>query len=565
MSIIDNIFSSSKKVTRRRLNVPVSNRSNFPVQRIRKISAPVVKEQSVSKRGFDVAVLDRTNLSWKGSQSSINWDIRNGLGMLRARSRDLAMNDPYFKKFLRLLEKNIIGPNGFTHRNKAFDWLKGPDGQYKKEFDKLANTLIQEGFWEWSRIPYCYVTGNMSFREGNGLEIKTMAVDGEVFIKRIYTKNTRENPFGITYQLIEAAYCDETLNKILPNGNVIIMGIEYDLFRRPVAYYFRKIKSGTELYNPYASKEYARITADQIMHLYIPEFVGQLRGIPWCAPTAMRLHLLKGYEEAALMNARSAARKTMVIEPIENKDGEINTATVAGGEEDEEGNIIQNVAPGETFIVPRGYKSAAFDPNYPQGEHGSFTQTILQGVSSGWDVDFPSLSSNLSNVNYTSTRHGLLDARLGYQILQSYFREHRLEITAADWLESAIMNNYFAVQLPISKFNKFNQPQFLGYVGEWVDKYKDTKGILLDLSGNLTTLEIELAKRGLDCDEVLERRAQEVKMLQEYGLTTKDMTQDLASNGGDGNDGTERKMLTEESVIEILENYIEEHDLLSKQ
>lgn len=530
--------------------------NHSPIQARREVKIAAVAH----KRIFEIAKTDAWHSSgWNVSQTNINWDIRQGLGILRSKSRELAENDPYFKKFMRELEKNVIGPEGFTHRNKAFDWKKDNAGGWKKVYDKVVNTMIQDGFWDWSQMEYCYVSGDMSLTEGLGVELKTIATDGEVFLKKIYTTDKKENPFGITYQQIEAAFCDETYNKLLPNGNIIIMGIEYTPVRKPVAYYFRKIKEGAELYSPYASKEYVRIPADQIIHLFIKEFVGQLRGIPWCAPTGLRLHLLRGYEDAALNNARSAARKSNMIEPVYEQDGELSTATVAGSVENENGDLVQNIQPGKTFIVPYGYKHVAYDPTYPQGEHGPFTQTILQGVSSGWDIDYPTLSSNLSGVNYTSARHGLLDSRLGYRIYQRYLREHRLNPTFRDWLESTILNGYFSLPIKMSNFQKYNQPMFLGFVGEWVDKYKDAKGTLLELQGNLTTYEIELSKRGLDFDEVVERITYERKLLIENGLLPSDLNKEVGSStGNDGGDESVRSLVDVAEIAEVVEDILDD-------
>ena len=57
---------------------------------------------------------------------------------------------------------------------------------------------------------------------------------------------------------------------------------------------------------------------------------------------------------------------------------------------------------GETYVVPPGMKSAAWDPKYPQGEHPSFTKHQEQRAASGLDIDYPTVSSNLEGVTYTS-------------------------------------------------------------------------------------------------------------------------------------------------------------------
>ncbi|MCR4330069.1 MAG: phage portal protein [Candidatus Roizmanbacteria bacterium] len=514
MSFLSSIFSSAPQPKARRgsslpSNVGYRSAAKFVSVKnnARKKTAPAI----ISKRGYDAGQINRLAQVWGGGYQHINSDLMQGLRVLRTASKYLSQNDPYFSKYLRIIEKEIVGPEGFTHRNKAVDYVLD-GGKTKAVLDKYANKIIQDAFWEWQKKEYSYVTGNVSFIEGNELELKALAVDGEVFIKRVYVNN-KENPFGISYQLIEAAYCDESLNKALDNGNYITMGIEHTSMRKPVAYYFRIVEPGAELYADNVGVKYARISADQIIHLYRKEYIGQMRGVPWCAPVATRLHVLKGFEDAVLINARSAARKTAVLIPRDDE-SILTDRSVSGEYEDgTEQVIIKNVQPGETFVVPQGYDYEKFDPAFPSGSEGPFTQGILQGVSSGLNVDYPTLSSNLSNVNYTSTRHGLLDARAGYKVLQRFYRQNRLEPTAKDFLESAILTGY--INLPMSKFQKFNQPIFFGHVGEWVDQYKENKGKELARELLIDTLEEQLAVKGKDLDEHIDQLAEEQKKIKD--------------------------------------------------
>ena len=468
-----------------------------------------------NKRAFQPAKLDRLTSSWSSSQTNINYDIRSGNRILRARARDLAENDPYARKFLRMLEKNVIGPAGFSFQNKAYDWKK-VDGESKKVYDKYANSVIEEAWAEWSRKENCTITRDMTLREATAVELKTIATDGEIFLLKITGKNAG-NKFGFTYQQIDPALCDEGLNKTLPNGNQIIMGIEYDPYLRAVAYYF--IKPGTSpAQNPgyYFSRDYIRIPAERIIHLFRREFVGQLRGISWFLPSAWRMKILSAYQEAVLINARSAALKTMVLTP-KDASASLEAADVAGGEEDSDGDIIQELEPGMTYIVPQGYEADAFDPSYPSGSEGPFTQAILQAIASGWDVDYPTLASNFKDVNYTSSRAALLDARAGYQTIQEWLINHKMLDVFQTFLEMAILSG--AINLPIEKFDKFNKPLFLGYRGEWVDPYKEANADSLALKNNLETYERILGRRGYTLEEFIEQRKAEKKLFEDAGLS----------------------------------------------
>jgi lambda family phage portal protein len=518
----------------------------------------ISEKREPKKRGFQSGQVTRLNKSFTGSSTSINADIKQSIDVMRARSRFLAENDPYCVKYLRTIEKYVIGPEGFTHRNKSYNLVKNDKQKWIKQFDTVANGVIQDGFWDWSKRKYCTVNEDQSLRQFLGTLLKTRETDGEIFINKIYVDN-KINPFGFTLQAIEAHYCDHNLNKKLPNGNLIVMGIEYNPLGKAEAYYFRKITLDQDANALLNVKEYIRIPAFRIYHFYRKEFTNQRRGFPTFASVANRIHSLKGYEDAALDNARAAAMRTNMLEPVAGGDeSEITEVDISGGKleyEDGEEVIVQNIAPGETYIVPQGYKHVDYDPAYPQGEHKAFTENMLYGISSGLDIDYPTISSNLSGVNYTSSRHGLLDARTGYRKVQSDIREDLLEPIHTDWLESSILNGYFS--LPMPKFNKFNQPMFFGFVPDWVDPLKDKKAEILGIQAKIDTLEEVLSRKGKDLTEHLDQLEYEKEELERRGLTAEDILS--AENYKDG--GEERKkrlpLLDEYDLIESINEIIE--------
>jgi len=503
-------------------------------------------QPKTAKRAFQASNVDRLTSSWTSSQTNINADIRAGNQILRARARDLVENDPYARKFIRLLEKNVVGPDGFTFQNKAFDWIKDKEtGESKKQYDKYANSIIEEAWAEWSKKENCTITRDVTLREASAIELKTIATDGEIFLNLIEGKSAG-NKFNFTYQQIDPALCDERYSGTAANGNRVIMGIEYDDVMRPVAYYFKKVNALSMTYaSYYSAQDYIRIPAENIIHLYRKDFVGQLRGISWFLPSAYRLNILKGYQEAVLINARSAAMKTGVLVP-KDVPGTLDAASIAGGEENSDGDIVSSIEPGETYVVPEGYNFDTFDPSYPSGAEGPFTQAILQGVSAGWDVDYPTLSANFKDVNYTSSRSALLDARAGYKTLQNWLINHKMLDLFYRWLDMSIVSG--VINLPITKIEKFNKPFFLGFRGEWVDAWKEAKADAFEIDNNLETLERTLAKRGYSLEDFILQKKREKKMLEEAGLIAEPSSAaaDETANGNltDGSGG-EKEFETE--------------------
>lgn len=468
-----------------------------------------------NERAFDVAKVDRLTFSWAGSEANVNMDLAHGLMKMRARARDLAFNDPLGRKYLKMLKKYVVGPTGFVHRNKAFDYVT-EKGVTKKVYRTEVNRVISDGFNDWANDPNCTVTGNQTLRAFLQTAISSWAIDGECFINLV---PSRKNKYGLQLQLIESSYVPEDYSTLDSAQNPIIMGIKYNRYRKPLSYLFKKYNPTEEMLPNYSVYDFTERSADDIIHLFVPEIAGQLRGLTQFAPSAYRMNLLKSIQEAILINVRSAASKVGVLTRKPGEYKEITEANIAGGKRTSDGNIQRTVQPGEVYIAPDGYDFGTFDPSYPNGAEGPFTQMVTQAVASGFDVDYSTLASNFKDVNFTSSRAASQDARLGYQDIQSLLIETVLIRIRKVWLEYALLMDAFdSANIDIREIDKINKPLFVGFRPDWVDMWKQNKADEFAVSNNLETLENVLAKRGYTLEEFIEAKKYEKELLEDAGL-----------------------------------------------
>lgn len=494
--------------------------------------------ENYGERRFDAAKKNRLNQNWSGTNNHINVDIKSDILTLRARSRELFQNDPYVKKYCGMLEKYVVGPSGFTMRSKVGSVINN-----KFMPDKKTNYFLEEEFWEWSKKKNCTTSENLSLRTLLYVTEKANAIDGEIFIKKNLDPH---NPWGVSLQLIEANLCDINLNAKTTNGNLIIMGIEYDERDKAVAYYFRNLRKDTPVETMYYVKEYRRIPADYIIHYYDVEFAGQKRGYPHTVQNANRLKDMSEYEKNALVNAKSAAMKVAVLVPKEGAEYEETTdINNTKNKESEESIQIKNVQPGETYVVPDGYTYAQHDPTYPQSEYGSFLENNLYGVASGFDVDYATLSSNLSKSNYVSTRHGAIDSRLTFEKRQNNLIENVLQTIYEWWLECLLLKNKMK-GFTVSDVERLKKAWFFGFKPGWVDPLKDVKATIMELKYKLVSYEDVLAKKGIDITEHLDQLEEEKKMFESRGLVP-----EIEKFGVDNSD--------REAITEAVEEYMEDY------
>lgn len=450
------------------------------------------------RRNYAAAKVDRLTWSWATSIMSSDQEILRSLENLRARSRELAKNNDYVKKYLTLLKTNVIGPTGMTLQVVS----KDPNGR----LDTGANQLIEDAFWRWGKKGICEVTGQLSFQKFQELCLESVARDGEILVRKVRNFG---NSFGFALQLIEADHLDIKRNDDLSNGAYIRMGVEFNEWRRPIAYHVLTRHPGDYLHGGQKIFDSERIPADEIIHLYDPVRPGQTRGVPWLHSAMLRLNMLGGYEEAELVAARLGACKMGFFTQAEDGSG-------YEGERDDDGNLIEEAKPGMFHQLPVGVSFEQFNPDHPNTNFSNFSKAILRGIASGLNISYHSLASDLEGVNFSSIRSGSLEERDAYMLTQRWLSENLLEPIFEDWLKMAMLKG--EVKLPFSKFDKFNSPIFMGRRWSWVDPEKDMQANLLAVQMGVKSVEDVIRETGRDPEDVLTAYAKTKERLESLNL-----------------------------------------------
>jgi len=437
-----------------------------------------------AQRDFTAASQNRLFNDWIINGASRNEKIRRGLVTMRARSRDLCENDDYARKFVGLCKTNISGPFGVKNVMDIVD----PNGKP----DTVANKIVQDAWLTWCKKENCTVTGQLSMADVQHVIIETLPQDGEFLVRKV---RGFDNPFRFALQLLPVDCLNEELNKDLPNGNKIRMGVERDVWKRPVAYHIRTEDTSDIFYSLQADTKNERLPASDVIHGFIPTSINQLRGIPWFHTAAPGMHMLGGYEEAAVVAARSGAANMGFLEKTPDANG-----SYVADDEDESGNKINDFSPGTIEALPAGYKFSASDFDYPHAQFPSFCKHVLRRISAGLQVSYNSLSGDLESVNYSSIRAGLLEERDVWILLQNWFIGHFLADVFKDWLTMSIATRQVA--LPQAKFEKFNRPCFVGRRWPWVDPMKDIMAKKEAIAAGLDTRTDTIAEMGGDRREV---------------------------------------------------------------
>ncbi|HYD33609.1 MAG TPA: phage portal protein [Methylophilaceae bacterium] len=461
------------------------------------------------KRRFDAAQYNRLTSSFHQSARSINMELRGDLDALRRRSRDLAKNEPMARKFLSLVGTNVVGPIGFKLQAR----VKGDDGKQ----DTFANDAIEAAYYDWCRVGNCEVTGRMSMADLERAIMRAVARDGEALLVE---KQGYPNKYGYALQLIDIERLDTSFNReASPGINAVIMGVEINNEGRALAYWLASARFGRDP----SGRNLERVDAAQIIHIFLTDDPEQLRGIPWMHASMIRMHHLKGYEEAAIIAARVGASKMGFFEQPEGDSTSLTNAV--GDGEDKEGIPFTEAEPAQFGAMPPGWKFHAFNPDYPHDQFPEFVKSAKRDIGSGVDVAYHSLANDLEGVNFSSIRSGTLEERDVWMIHQGWFIGVFLERIYANWLSNALLSGAILLPngsaLPAAKYRKFLAHEFQGRRWSWVDPKKDIEAAILAIDNNLASPYSIAAQQGMDAEEVLDDIARFQQAVRDRGIEAK--------------------------------------------
>lgn len=447
---------------------------------------------------YEGAQFNRLTLDWVSSLISADQEIRGNARVLRARARDLQRNNPIAKNYLNLLAANVVGDKGVVYQSK----VRNNSG----ELNRAMNDKIEAAWQEWGQVGNCTVDGKLSFRGVQDLAMRTIAQDGETFIRMV---PGFANKYGLALQIIDADQVDVSFDRLVDRGqNEIRMGVEVDTWGRPVAYWVNP-KPLTELGG---SMNRERIDARFMFHLYDPARVNQTRGITWFHPVMAQLKMLAGYIEAELVAARTGAAKmgwlrytdpSAYVQPNPDAEKQAPAYTLEAN-------------PGMIETLPPGMEFVAWNPDHPANAFQQFVITLLRQVATGLGVSYNALASDLVGVNYSSMRSGLLIERDLWRRLQSFLIESFLTRLFSNWMDMALLSG--ALVLDSRDPARFLEGMWQPRGWQWVDPLKDIQAAGMALDLGLTSRTEVLADQGQDVETIFDQLSEEQKLAKEKDI-----------------------------------------------
>lgn len=301
---------------------------------------------------------------------------------------------PHMRRRARYFAENDAHAAAGVEALVTYAWGAGPVPAH--ENTELVTAFTEE-FWN-----QCDADGRTNFGGLGALALRAAIVDGDCLVI------LRQRPAGLFLQLMPAEQLDESLTRELGGGAYIESGIEFSAAGERVAYWIRP-HLPTQQFETYAPP--VRVDAADVLHLFKPKGIGQIRGVSWLAPILLKLAdlgllsdaLLKGFQVSALNSVYLIDRDGAPGLPFEG---------------DKQGDALDvSLEPGAARILRGNWEMKANTPQQAQ-QSTEFMTAMIEEVAAGLGVPAFMVSGNVSRANYSSLRAALITFKAHLESIQ---------------------------------------------------------------------------------------------------------------------------------------------------
>lgn len=411
---------------------------------------------------------------------------------LRAKSRDLVRRNAWANAALESYVANAIG-TGIKPQSTVSD--------------TRVREAIQALWRDWTLN--ADASGLTDFYGLQALACRAMLEGGEALVRLRYRRPEDGLPVALQLQVLEPEHLPVTLNTVADSGNVVRAGIEFDRLGRRVAYHLYRSHPEEGARSPMSANganggglETVRIAAGEILHLFRPLRPGQIRGEPWLARALVKLNELDQYDDAELVRKKTAAMFAGFITRLAPEDN-----LLGEGLADPNGVALAGLEPGTMQILEPGEDVKFSQPADVGASYAEFLRMQFRAVAAAMGVTYEQLTGDLTQVNYSSIRAGLLEFRRRVEALQHGVIVHQLcrPIWQA-WMEQAVLEG--ALTLPgfalggAAKRRVYLACKWIPQGWQWVDPLKEADAMKAAIRSGLMSRSEAISANGYDAEDV---------------------------------------------------------------
>lgn len=384
----------------------------------------------------------------------------------------------------------------------------------RKAINALLNSLVGWGVtgspqgakalvksWtDWIKV--CEYRGRRDLYGLQELWARSMLRDGEVFIVPRYVG-------GIAGVPLRLQTFDKGMLAATKVGANIERGIEYDAEGAPISYSFYRGRQGAR----WSSTDTVTFPADQVIHLFHGEWVGQTEGVSIFESVVKRLGDVEEGIEAEVMKANISACLVGFRFRPPGQDGEDPNIGIPVDAGDADRAPVEELIPGTIATLDDGEQITFSNPP-KTGGIGDLARIALLASAAGTGITYEQMTGDLSNVNFSSYKAGALEFKRSVGRIQFLtFIPLCLDRVWEWFLKAGIDFAHFANK-PVAI--KWTPPPF-----ESIDREGDANADILEMQAGLESRSNLLNSRGFDHDEMMAQIAKDQAALKKLGLAFK--------------------------------------------
>ncbi len=444
-----------------------------------------------------------------GGRRALAWQVGNPGAVaalaftqneLRAKSRDLVRRNAWAAAGVEAFVSNAIG-TGIKPQSML------PDQAEREAIHSL--------WWDWCEA--ADAAGLTDFYGLQALACRAMLEGGECLVRLRYRRPEDGLPVGLQLQLLEPEHLPATLNQELASGDVIRAGIEFDKLGRRVAYHLYRSHPGDGSLTPMSGTggiDTVRVPASEIIHLFRPLRPGQIRGEPWLARALVKLNELDQYDDAELVRKKTAAMFAGFITRLSPEDN-----LMGEGLPDASGAALAGLEPGTMQILEPGEDVKFSQPADVGASYAEFLRMQFRAVAAAMGITYEMLTGDLTQVNYSSIRAGLLEFRRRCEAIQHGVIVHQLcrPIWRA-WMEQAVLEGALTLPGFSRRRREYLSAKWIPQGWQWVDPQKEFNAMVTAIRAGLQSRSEAISAFGYDAEDINREIAADNQRADELGL-----------------------------------------------
>lgn len=489
--------------------------------------------------GFEGATQGDRLSTWGLSGMGPNAVVESSLATLRSRQAELVRNNPLAGGGVDTIVANMVG--------------RGIRPLWNIDDRDILNRV--QDLWSDS-VEEADADGVASFYGLQSIMAGAMCNTGEAFGVFSYPSPYEGLAVPLQVRVYEGAQLDESHTELSASGKNIRMGVEFFKNGKRRGYHFFRHHPGDPYFLNSTEKKF--VAAREVTHVFRPLRPGQLRGLPWFHNIILKLHEIDQCVDAELVRRKTTTMFGGFVKQTTPAGFPLPGSPVPGGPP---GNLLGHqsgttnaapvidLRPGTFPKLPAGWDVSFSQPTDVGGNYVAWMVQQLRDVAKGMGVTYEQLTGDLTGVNYTSIRAGLLDFRRRLEMIVAmtlvfqFCRPYALR-----WLDMAVVSG--AVEIP----DYFARRRFYRRIvwqpdgWDWVDPLKDVKAAIMEVRAGFNSRKRVVARRhGVDAENIDQEITGDNRRADDAGLILDSDPRRTTIGGiyqdGSGGDDEERSAL----------------------